>query len=51
MVNEGLVNLEDPIDKYLPANVTVPQYNGHKITIEDLATILQDYLNFLIIIV
>ena len=38
MVNEGLVKLDDPIDRYLPANVTVPQYNGHKITIEDLAT-------------
>jgi len=38
MVNKGLVNLDDPIEKYLPSNVTVPQYNGHKITIEDLAT-------------
>jgi CubicO group peptidase (beta-lactamase class C family) len=38
MVNKGLINLEDPIEKYLPSNVTVPQYNGHKITIEDLAT-------------
>ena len=38
MVNKGLVKLEDPIEKYLPSNVTVPQYNGHKITIEDLAT-------------
>ncbi len=38
MVNKGFVNLEDPIDKYLPANVTVPQYKDHKITIEDLAT-------------
>ncbi|HYG00354.1 MAG TPA: serine hydrolase domain-containing protein [Candidatus Saccharimonadales bacterium] len=38
MVNKGLVNLADPIENYLPSNVTVPQYNGHKITIEDLAT-------------
>jgi len=38
MVNKGLVKLEDPIEKYLPSNVTVPQYKGHKITIEDLAT-------------
>jgi serine-type D-Ala-D-Ala carboxypeptidase/endopeptidase len=38
MVNKGVVNLEDPIEKYLPSNVTIPQYNGHKITIEDLAT-------------
>ena len=38
MVNKGLVKLDDPIEKYLPSNVTVPQYNGHKITIMDLAT-------------
>jgi serine-type D-Ala-D-Ala carboxypeptidase/endopeptidase len=38
MVNKGLIKLDDPIEKYLPPNVTVPQYNGHKITIEDLAT-------------
>ena len=38
MVNKRLINLDDPIEKYLPSNVTVPQYNGHKITIEDLAT-------------
>src|SRR6478735_725933 len=38
MVNKGLVKLDDPIEKYLPSNVTVPQYKGHKITIEDLAT-------------
>lgn len=38
MVNKGLINLDDPIEKYLPPSVTVPQYNGHKITIEDLAT-------------
>jgi hypothetical protein len=39
MVNQGLVKLNDPIEKYLPVgNVTVPSYNGHKITLEDLAT-------------
>jgi len=38
MVKEGLIKLNDPIDKYLPSNVTVPQYYGHKITIQDLAT-------------
>jgi D-alanyl-D-alanine-carboxypeptidase/D-alanyl-D-alanine-endopeptidase len=35
-VQEGLIKLDDPVDKYLPSNVTAPQYNGHKITIEDL---------------
>jgi serine-type D-Ala-D-Ala carboxypeptidase/endopeptidase len=38
LVNKGLIKLDDPIDKYLPPNVKVPQYKGHKITIEDLAT-------------
>ncbi len=38
MVNKGLIKLDDPIEKYLPSYVIVPQYNGHKITIEDLAT-------------
>ena len=38
MVEDGLIKLNDPIDKYLPSNVIVPQYKGHKITIEDLAT-------------
>jgi D-alanyl-D-alanine-carboxypeptidase/D-alanyl-D-alanine-endopeptidase len=38
MVEDGLIKLNDPIDKYLPPNVTIPQYKGHKITIEDLAT-------------
>jgi serine-type D-Ala-D-Ala carboxypeptidase/endopeptidase len=37
-VKQGLVNLNDPIEKYLPSNATtVPSYNGHKIT-QDLAT-------------
>ena len=39
MVKQGLVNLNDPIEKYLPANTTkVPSYNGHKITLKHLAT-------------
>jgi CubicO group peptidase (beta-lactamase class C family) len=39
MVKQGLVNLDDPIEKYLPTNnITVPSYNGYKITLEDLAT-------------
>ena len=38
IVERGIVNLTDPIEKYLPASVKVPQFNGHKITLEDLAT-------------
>jgi CubicO group peptidase (beta-lactamase class C family) len=38
MVKRGLVKLDDPIEMYLPANVKVPTYNGHEITLEDLAT-------------
>jgi D-alanyl-D-alanine-carboxypeptidase/D-alanyl-D-alanine-endopeptidase len=40
MVKRGLVNLDDPLEKYLPSNVKVPTYhnNGDKITLEDLAT-------------
>ena len=38
MVNKGFVKLDYPIEKYLPSNISIPQYNGHKITIEDLAT-------------
>jgi serine-type D-Ala-D-Ala carboxypeptidase/endopeptidase len=38
MVNQGIVKLSDPIAKYLPSNVTVPEFNGIKIKIEDLAT-------------
>jgi CubicO group peptidase (beta-lactamase class C family) len=38
MVERGIVNLTDPIEKYLPASVKVPQFNGQKITLEDLAT-------------
>jgi CubicO group peptidase (beta-lactamase class C family) len=38
MVSQGVVNLDDPIEKYLPPSVKVPAYNGNKITLEDLAT-------------
>jgi CubicO group peptidase (beta-lactamase class C family) len=38
MAKQGIVNLTDPIEKYLPATVKVPQFNGHTITLEDLAT-------------
>jgi serine-type D-Ala-D-Ala carboxypeptidase/endopeptidase len=34
MVNQGLVNLDDPIGRYLPATVKIPTYNGHEITLE-----------------
>ena len=36
MVKQGIVNLSDPIEKYLPSNVKVPQFNGQKITLERL---------------
>ena len=48
MVKQGLVNLDDPIGKYLPATVKVPTYNGHKITLEDQLRIHQDYRIFLL---
>jgi serine-type D-Ala-D-Ala carboxypeptidase/endopeptidase len=38
MAKHGLVNLNDPIEKYLPATVKVPTYNGQHITLESLAT-------------
>jgi len=38
MVRRGLISLDDPIENYLPENVEVPAYNGHMITIENLAT-------------
>jgi CubicO group peptidase (beta-lactamase class C family) len=38
MVNRGLVNLDDPIQQYLPPSIKVPTYNGQKITLENLAT-------------
>ena len=46
MVNQDLIELDDPIEKYLPSNIKVPQYNGHKITIEDLATHTSGLPNF-----
>ena len=37
LVKEGRVRLEDPIDKYLPASVHVPERNGLKITLGNLS--------------
>jgi CubicO group peptidase (beta-lactamase class C family) len=38
MVEHGEVALDDPAAKYLPAGVTMPERNGRKITLIDLAT-------------
>lgn len=38
MVKRGEVNLDDPIEKYLPKSVKVPAGNGKKITLLHLAT-------------
>jgi CubicO group peptidase (beta-lactamase class C family) len=38
MADRGEVALDDPISKFLPANVRVPQRNGRKITLIDLST-------------
>ena len=38
MVERGEVDLNDPIDKYLPESVKVPTWNGKKITLFHLAT-------------
>ena len=38
MVGRGEVALEDPVERYLPASVRMPEYNGRKITLLDLAT-------------
>ena len=38
MVLKGEVALEDPVQKYLPAGVTMPSRNGKVITLLDLAT-------------
>ncbi len=38
MVVKGEVKLDDPIAKYLPKNVTVPQRHGKQISLLDLAT-------------
>src|ERR1017187_2268335 len=38
MVQRGEVSLDDPVAKYLPANVKMPQRGGKPITLIDLAT-------------
>ncbi len=38
MVLKGEVSLDDPVSKYLPAEVQVPSRNGREITLLDLAT-------------
>jgi len=38
MVERGEVALNDPISKYLPPNVKVPERNNRKITLQDLST-------------
>ena len=38
MVQHGEVALSDPVQKYLPASVKMPQRNGRQITFVDLAT-------------
>ena len=38
MVEQGEVNLEDPIEKYLPRYLNIPQRNGKSITLVSLAT-------------
>ena len=38
MATQGVVNLTNPIEKYLPASVKVPEFKGHKITLENLTS-------------
>jgi D-alanyl-D-alanine-carboxypeptidase/D-alanyl-D-alanine-endopeptidase len=38
MVRKGEVSLTDPVAKYLPADVKIPERNGKKITLADLST-------------
>lgn len=38
MVQKGEVALTNPVEKYLPAGVELPERNGHAITLLDLAT-------------
>jgi serine-type D-Ala-D-Ala carboxypeptidase/endopeptidase len=38
MVEDGMLKLDEPIQKYLPQNITIPHYKGHEITVGDLAT-------------
>lgn len=38
LVLRGVVSLDDPVTRHLPAGWTVPLYQGHEITLRDLAT-------------
>ena len=38
MVAKGEINLDDPVEKFLPENLKVPSRNGKKITLLNLAT-------------
>lgn len=38
MVQKGEVSLDDPVSKYLPAEVKMPERGGKKITLRDLST-------------
>ena len=38
MVNDGLIKLDDPLQKYLPSFVTVSKYDAQNMTLENLAT-------------
>jgi len=38
MVKKGEVALDDPVSKFLPSTVKVPERNGRKITLQDLST-------------
>lgn len=42
LVAHHVVELDDPIDKFLPASVHAPAFNGHHITLIDLATHTSD---------
>ncbi len=37
-VLKGTMALDDPVEKYLPENAKIPEYNGKKITLKNLAT-------------
>jgi serine-type D-Ala-D-Ala carboxypeptidase/endopeptidase len=38
LVEQGLVGLDDPLSRHLPASVRVPTFKGHQITLGDLAS-------------
>jgi D-alanyl-D-alanine-carboxypeptidase/D-alanyl-D-alanine-endopeptidase len=38
MVERNMLELEDPVENFLPSSVNVPSFNGTKITLLDLAT-------------